>query len=119
MAARNTIRKIGKAVVTFDENGEPQSADDNARGDSIRSQPRARGPPLVDSLLTVGEAAAILRCSVSSLNKWRLNGRGPAFLYCGRRVRYTRAALAAFIAASTRQSTSDPGPGGCAASSVA
>jgi hypothetical protein len=60
----------------------------------------------LDQLLTVGEAAAILRCSVSSLNKWRLRGSGPKFLYVGRRVRYRAADLAAFIAASTRFSTS-------------
>jgi hypothetical protein len=62
--ARNTIKKIGKHVVSFDENG------------------------TIDPLLTVGEAAAILRCSTASLNKWRLTGKGPAFIYVGRRVRY-------------------------------
>jgi hypothetical protein len=64
---------------------------------------------LLDQLLTVGEAAAILRCSPHSLNRWRLTGGGPKFIYVGRRVRYARAALADFIASSTRRSTSDPG----------
>jgi hypothetical protein len=64
---------------------------------------------LLDQLLTVGEAAAILRCSPHSLNRWRLTGDGPKFVYVGRRVRYRRADLIAFIAASTRNSTSDPG----------
>jgi hypothetical protein len=67
------------------------------------------GESLLDQLLTVNEAAKILRCSVASLNRWRLTGEGPRFIYVGRRVRYARAALAAFIAASTRNSTSDPG----------
>jgi hypothetical protein len=65
--------------------------------------------PLLDQLLTVHEAAAILRCSPHSLNKWRLTGAGPAFIYVGSRVRYRRADLAEFVAASTRRSTSDPG----------
>jgi hypothetical protein len=63
----------------------------------------------LDQLLTVGEAAALLRCSRHSLNRWRLTGDGPKFIYVGRRVRYARAALADFIASSTRRSTSDPG----------
>jgi hypothetical protein len=84
MSARNTIKKIGKQVVSFDENG------------------------AIDPLLTVDEAAAILRCSKASLDKWRLTGLGPDFVYVGRRVRYRRADLAAFVAAATRQSTSDP-----------
>jgi Helix-turn-helix domain len=67
------------------------------------------GELLLDQLLTVGEAAAVLRCSVASLNRWRLTGEGPRFIYVGRRVRYARAALADFIAASTRRSTSDAG----------
>lgn len=67
------------------------------------------GESLLDQLLTVNEAAKILRCSVASLNRWRLTGEGPRFVRVGRRVRYARAALAAFIAASTRNSTSDPG----------
>jgi hypothetical protein len=31
----------------------------------------------VGNLLTVEEAAALLKCSVSSLNKWRIMGLGP------------------------------------------
>jgi hypothetical protein len=85
MSARNTIKKIGKHVVSFDGNG------------------------AIDPLLTVNEAAAILRCSKASLDKWRLTGKGPRFVYCGRRVRYRVADLRDFIASSTRFSTSDPG----------
>ena len=65
--------------------------------------------PLLDQLLTVGETAALLRCSIHALNKWRLTGSGPRFVYVGRRVRYRRADLASFVANSTRRSTSDPG----------
>ena len=44
-----------------------------------------------EQLLTVQEVAAQLRCSVSSLNKWRLTGNGPRFVYVGARVRYRAA----------------------------
>ena len=87
---KNTVAKIGKHVVSV-----------AGPGDCV----------VLDQLLTVQEAAEILRCSVHSLNKWRLTGAGPQFIYVGRRVRYTRPALVAFIAASTRISTSDPGRG--------
>ena len=65
------------------------------------------GPP--SELLTTEEVAAILRCSESSLNKWRVAGNGPRFVYVGSRVRYTRSDLAEFIASSTRASTSQAG----------
>jgi len=63
----------------------------------------------LEPLVTVNEAAAILRCSRHSLNRWRLTGDGPQFVYVGRRVRYRRGDLAAFITTSTRNSTSDRG----------
>jgi excisionase family DNA binding protein len=62
---------------------------------------------LLEQLLTVNEAAALLRCSRHSLNRWRLTGEGPKFVRVGRHVRYTRTALADFIASSTRRSTSE------------
>jgi excisionase family DNA binding protein len=58
-------------------------------------------------LLTVPEAAEYLRCSKSSLNKWRVSGRGPAFAYVGTLVRYRRADLQAYVAARVRASTSE------------
>jgi hypothetical protein len=85
---KNTVIKVGKRVVSL-TGGE--------------------ATVLLDQLLTVNEAAEILRCSKASLDKWRLNGAGPAFIYVGRRVRYARTALADFIVRSTRRSTSDPG----------
>jgi hypothetical protein len=62
VSEKNTIKKIGRAVVSFDGAG-------------------------VGHLLTVEEVAGLLRCSVSSLNKWRLTGRGPPFVYVGHLVR--------------------------------
>jgi len=82
---KNTIAKVGYDVVSFSESGS--------------SRP-------VERLLTVQEVAALLRCSVSSLNKWRLTGQGPAFVYVGHRVRYRPGAVAGYVAEQTRISTS-------------
>ena len=99
MRRENTVVKSGKHVVSLGGDERALSLGDNG------------GPSFdpLEPLLTVNEAAAILRCSTHSLNRWRLTGDGPKFIYVGRRVRYRRADLAAFIAASTRNSTSDPG----------
>jgi predicted DNA-binding transcriptional regulator AlpA len=67
------------------------------------------GKDNLDPLLTVHETAELLRCSVHSLNKWRLTGSGPRFVRVGARVRYRRSAIADFIEKSTRVSTSDTG----------
>ena len=63
-------------------------------------------PGPADHLLTVGEAADLLKISKSSLDKWRVWGRGPRFIKVERRVRYRPADLAAYIANQTRSSTS-------------
>ena len=85
---KNTIAKIGYNIVSFSESG-PNS--------------------LIERLLTVQEVAALLRCSVSSLNKWRLTGQGPSFVYVGNRVRYRPADVATYVAEQTRSSTSATG----------
>ena len=104
---RNTIRKIAKHVVTFDGSGTAIPVAAGGEPNTKRGHgPSARGPPLGERLLTVQEVAELLNCSVSALNKWRLAGRGPQFIKLERRVRYRTADLAAYIAASTRQSTS-------------
>jgi|HubBroStandDraft_4_1064222.scaffolds.fasta_scaffold3969236_2 Helix-turn-helix domain len=54
-------------------------------------------------------AAATLRLSQSTLNKWRLTGGGPKYLKIGRRVLYSRDTLEAWARAHERASTSDPG----------
>jgi hypothetical protein len=71
--------------------------------DFLRGRP-ATGLP---SLLIVQEVARILRCSVSSLNKWRLSGRGPRFVRVGSRVRYRPPDVADWIAHATRRTTSE------------
>jgi hypothetical protein len=86
MRKKNTIAKIGKRAVTFGEHGAVELSPGQPSLVPGRG-PSARGPP-IDPLLTVPEVADLLRCSVSSLNKWRLSGNGPKFVYVGRRVRY-------------------------------
>ena len=55
------------------------------------------------------EAAAVLTgLSVSTLNKLRIYGEGPAYLKLGRRVAYDVADLNAWLASKRRRSTSEP-----------
>ncbi len=61
-------------------------------------------------LLKEGEAAKILSLEVATLRRWRWSSRGPRFLKLGGAVRYELADIEAFIEASRRASTSDPGP---------
>lgn len=62
--------------------------------------------------LTTAEAAELIRHRPQTLRKWRVTGRGPAFIRLAGRVLYTPADLHAWLAAHRRQSTSDPGPAG-------
>ena len=56
-------------------------------------------PTVPGCLLDEKEAAAILAVSRSTLRNWRALKQGPQFVKVGRRaVRYTREAVAAFIA---------------------
>ena len=61
-------------------------------------------------LLKEGEVARILSVEVATLRRWRWSGRGPHFVKLGGAVRYDLADIEAFIEASRRASTSDPGP---------
>lgn len=58
-------------------------------------------------LLTPKDASAFLSVSVRTLEDWRREGRGPRFLKHGRCVRYSRDAIAAWIAANTRGSLAE------------
>lgn len=62
--------------------------------------------PDTDRLLTDDEAAAYLQASTSTLNFWRTQRRGPAFVKLGRNVRYRRCDLDRWIDANRRE-TSD------------
>jgi excisionase family DNA binding protein len=57
-------------------------------------------------LLTGREAAAVLRLSERTLERWRVAGGGPHFVKLGRLVRYREADLATWITAHVATSTS-------------
>lgn len=60
------------------------------------------------AVMKTGEAAAYLGLSESLLNKLRLTGGGPTFVrLAGRSIRYRRADLDAWVAASAKASTSE------------
>jgi len=56
--------------------------------------------PANEPLVTEGEAASLLRVSLTSVRRWRREGRGPVYRKIGRSVRYRPDDLADFIAAS-------------------
>jgi len=58
-----------------------------------------------EPLVTEDEAASLLRVSLTSVRRWRREGRGPVYRKIGRSVRYRREDLADFIAASRRIET--------------
>lgn len=55
-------------------------------------------------------AAEFLQLSPRTLERLRVEGRGPAFLKFGSRVMYSREDLVKWAEAQRRASTSDPGP---------
>jgi hypothetical protein len=111
---KNSITKIGYDLASFAQPTERDNAPPD-REPSILAEARHRqlldllagrpatGPP---ALLTTEEVAALLRLSISILNKWRLAGRGPVFVKVGNRVRYRPADVVAYVIAQTRTSTS-------------
>ena len=54
------------------------------------------------TLLTALETAHLLRCSLRTLDRERAEGRGCPFIRIGRRIRYRRADVEAFVAAHVR-----------------
>lgn len=60
-----------------------------------------------DCTLTVREAAAHLRLSISTLNKLRCTGCGPVYFKLGRAVRYDPQDLDQWLAAHRVGSTSE------------
>jgi excisionase family DNA binding protein len=58
-----------------------------------------------EPLITEGEAAGMLRVSLTSLRRWRREGRGPVYRKLGRSVRYRPDDLTDFIAAGRRMET--------------
>ena len=62
-----------------------------------------------EALITEGEAASILRVSLTSLRRWRRQGSGPVYRKLGRTVRYRPNDLSDFVASAGRMSTSNAG----------
>lgn len=56
---------------------------------------------LNDPLLEIREVAAYLKVSPPALEKWRLTGKGPAFIRIGRLIRYRRSDLDRWLAEQT------------------
>jgi hypothetical protein len=63
-----------------------------------------------EHLLDVEDVARLLKISVSILCKWRLLGKGPAFVRIGAAVRYRPADVQAFIDEGARGSISEERP---------
>jgi hypothetical protein len=105
MSKINTIAKAGFDVVSFTGDGVAVPLEERHRRllDHFLTGHPSTGPPV---LLTVGEVAALLRCSISSLNKWRCLGGGPDFVKVGSRVRYRLTDIATWVKDETRSSTS-------------
>ncbi|WP_439545010.1 helix-turn-helix transcriptional regulator [Sandarakinorhabdus sp.] len=55
----------------------------------------------MSELLTTKETADYLRLAPTTLEHWRLDGRGPAFVRWGRSVRYRRADIEHWLAETT------------------
>jgi excisionase family DNA binding protein len=58
-----------------------------------------------EPLITEAEAANILRVSLTSLRRWRREGRGPVYRKLGRTVRYRPQDLADFVGSALRRET--------------
>jgi hypothetical protein len=54
-----------------------------------------------DRLLTEVEAAGFLRLSIRTLQAWRCERRGPAYVRAGRAIRYRLGALIAWMSDNT------------------
>jgi len=61
----------------------------------------------MQTLHTQREAAAVLRLSDRTLERWRVSGDGPPFVKAGRRVLYPSTSLDEWIASRLCQSTSE------------
>lgn len=68
----------------------------DSRGHPFHLRPTALEP---DALVTEIDAADFLRLSVRTLQAWRHQRHGPAFVRAGRAIRYRRADLIAWIEA--------------------
>lgn len=61
----------------------------------------------MEPVLREEKAAALLGLSPRTLQRFRIEGRGPKFLKLGKRVFYLEADLASYVEACRRSSTSE------------
>lgn len=66
-------------------------------------RPAPRTTPTLTPLVPETEAAELLSVAVRTLQAWRARGVGPEYVKLSRSIRYSREALAAFVAKSTRR----------------
>ncbi|CAL8981591.1 hypothetical protein RHODGE_RHODGE_02915 [Rhodoplanes serenus] len=62
-----------------------------------------------ESLIPQSRLAELLAISTRTLERWRVEGSGPAYLKAGRRVLYRSADVEQWLDGSRRLSTSDAG----------
>jgi hypothetical protein len=80
-----------------------------SEGDEESTKRRSRSQLAAEALVMSEELAARrLGVSVRCVQRWRVNGKGPAFRKLGRLVGYTDADLVAFVDAHRQTSTSAP-----------
>jgi excisionase family DNA binding protein len=84
---------------------QPSRPPESAIPDQTSSRTRTTDPQL--ELLTITEAAELLRAPVATLRYWRHLGTGPRSFRLGRRVLYRRDDLHAWIDAQHGQNTAD------------
>jgi hypothetical protein len=61
----------------------------------------------MEELLTAGETAQLLRCSLRTLDRDRAEGRGCPFVRIGGRIRYRTSDIEAFVVANVRGHATD------------
>lgn len=63
-------------------------------------------PNATDRLLAPEQASDTLGFAVQTLARWRVEGKGPAYLKLGRRIRYSTRAIQQWLAGHAKTSTS-------------
>jgi hypothetical protein len=104
---KNTVCKVKKHVLSFAGDASDHKLSDDPNKESAHDRAHLpRGPPSLDRLLSTEETANVFGVTPNTLEKWRVFGRGPKFIRVGRRIRYSPTDIAAYLAESTRTSTS-------------
>lgn len=87
----------------------PPYLPDNVSSNEPAGRPIPADP---DALLFPAEAGYLLGNSTGTLANWRVQGKGPSFITCGRKqIRYRRADVQQWITDNSFTSTSQAGVG--------